>query len=140
MDIPCRFDTDDVVARIFAVADMVTVVGMSLAIPTANVHVFVSFYITIRVLLIVKYLHVWFSLKRRFMVSGFILGFSLGVASWAAMLCAGGHSSRWLFAGCALLCDYGTPFALLRWMLPVHSSHFPERLSGMIVLMFCGAP
>ena len=135
-----RFDMDDLVSRAFAVADMVAVVGMSLAIPTANVTAFVSFYMSIRVLLVVKYIRVWLSSSGSYIVSGFIIGFSLGVACWAVAICVPTDKAALLgvLIGCALLCDYGTPFALLRHMLPVHSFHFPERLAGMVVLMFCG--
>ena len=35
--------------------------------------------------------------------------------------------------------EWMLPWSLLPWMLPVHSQHFPERCSGLIVLMFCGA-
>jgi hypothetical protein len=135
-----RFDTDDLISRAFAVCDMVAVVGMSLAIPTANVQVFVIFYMSIRVLLVVKYMRVWLSVPYRFVVNGFILGFSSGVACWVSVLALPADATTALgtLVGCAILCDYGTPFALLRWMPPVNASHFPERLAGMIVLMFCG--
>merc|ERR1712135_106521 len=37
-----------------------------------------------------------------------------------------------------LLCDYGTPFALLPWMVRVHGPHITDRFAGWIVLMFTG--
>jgi hypothetical protein len=126
---------DDIIARMFAVADMVAVVGMSLAIPTTDLRVFVSFYMSVRVLLVIKYVRVWVTLQRRFLVSGFIGGFTLGLASWTGVLCVRGTIAQWIFASAGFACDYGTPFVLLPWMLPVC-----QHQSAECLVQPCAAP
>uniref|UniRef100_A0A7S1B1R9 Low temperature requirement protein A n=1 Tax=Noctiluca scintillans TaxID=2966 RepID=A0A7S1B1R9_NOCSC len=141
-----RFDTDDLPARAVALMNMVAVVGMSVGAGRpveTGFGLYVASYMVMRIMLVLQYTRAWCALPGGRQLTGrFIIGFSCGVACWAVFVsltyagCTG--IPRWLFLALGLLCDYGTPFAVIPWMVSVHGPHITDRFAGWIVLMFTG--
>lgn len=143
-----RFDTDDIVARMSALADMVGVVGMAsaAALPPDAIGFgrVVGCYAAVRAVLVLKYMRCWAAITSNpqltRLLGGIMGGFALGVCAWVVAIGAWETHPPLARAAVALglLCDYGTPFALLRWMVPVHHLHMPQRFAGFVALMFIG--
>jgi low temperature requirement protein LtrA len=135
-----RFDTDDLLSRTLACLDMLAIVGMSASVPAENHSVLMLSYAGMRVTLVVRYIRAFVALPAGRPLTGrFALCFGAGVGCWAAAIVTTVAPLRHALVVCGLAFDFGTPFALLRWMLPVHSRHLPERFGGLVALNFTGA-
>ena len=86
-----RFDTDDGVAKLFALAKMTCVVGMAAGVPrdinTDGGELFVVSYCMLRFLLIVEYLRTAAHVREaRSLALRFVLGFTAASSLWLASL------------------------------------------------------
>mmetsp|Transcript_49740 Transcript_49740/g.82547 ORF Transcript_49740/g.82547 Transcript_49740/m.82547 type:complete len:499 (-) Transcript_49740:115-1611(-) len=137
-----RFDTDDLLAKTFALAKMTCVVGMAAGVPTdvdsEGGDLFIASYCVLRLMLVVEYVRTAKHVpEARALCMRFALCFSSGVAVWIAALLMRRYTSfavAVVFWICGACIEYLTPFLLLERMLPLHHSHMIERLCLYTVL------
>jgi len=137
-----RFYDDSLVDRILTLAQMFLVTMMSLYITDAfngEGKMFALTYASIRTILVVMYLRVYYSNPEiRPVVSCLASGFSLGAVCWliSAFLPATQMYSLWAIG---LFIDFITPFRCRTLLkeISVHKHHLPERF-GLLVIILLG--
>lgn len=137
-----RFYDDSVIDRVLTLGQMFLVTMMSLYINDAfngEGQMFAIIYGSIRALLVVMYLRVYYSNKEmRPVTSCLASGFSIGALLWlvSAFLPT---TLMYTFWAVGLLIDFATPFrcrSLLK-KVSVHKHHLPERF-GLLVIILLG--
>lgn len=137
-----RFDTDDVVHRLFTFALMLAGAAMAIQVESSLKGGFVPFvlaYTAARVCLILLYLRARRHVpEARAMTSLYITGFGLGALMWGLSIWAPWPARVVLWAA-GLGVDLATPWVGRRVLreLPLDPSHFPERF-GLFTIIVLG--
>ncbi|MBS1714331.1 MAG: low temperature requirement protein A [Armatimonadetes bacterium] len=137
-----RFDSDDLVHRLFALLQIMIVAVLAVYVPSAfegHYHGYLLAYVGLRVVLVAQYVLAGIQVKpARLLAATYAGGFAL-----AAGICA---ASLWvpneivpLVWGVGLLIDLATPFVFAEQSLkiPPDYSHIPERL-GLFTIIVLG--
>ena len=140
-----RYDTDDAVQRLLAVAQMVGVAGMAAAVGVdaenfeASSRPFGASYAWVRLMLVLMYWRAWRHVREtQPLVAGYLKGFSAEVALWALSLVVP-VPFRYLLWGLALFVSFATPWVMRREQVrvPLSASHLPERF-GLFTILVLG--
>jgi low temperature requirement protein LtrA len=136
-----RFDTDDVVHRVLMIAGMFAVAGLASAIPDVFAGAttgFVLAYAAVRAILVILYARAWLHAPAaRPLVNVYITAFTIAIGLWLASL-AFTAPARYVLWGAALAVDLGTPLLSAERirLVPIHTSHIPERLGLLTIIVF----
>lgn len=137
-----RFDTDDLGQRLLAAAQIMAVAFMAASISgeeADSTFAFAAAYIAARVILLIMYArarrHVH---EAKELVTGYIVGHSIGVAIWVVSLLIPPPARFFLWA-IGLLVDFYTPYHLreIQKKVPLDVSHLPERF-GLFTILVLG--
>ncbi|MEN8040957.1 MAG: low temperature requirement protein A [Actinomycetota bacterium] len=135
-----RYDTDDLVYRFLAGAQMVAIAMLAASVstgPSASTAVFATAYATARILLLLLYLRAYrFVPETKELVRGYLVGFGAGAAVWTLSIIVP-EPARFWFWGIALAIDFATPFVVRKAQAaaPLDVSHLPERFGLFIILV-----
>lgn len=137
-----RFDTDDLVYRLVAGAQMVAIAFLAASLisesgtPTV---VFATAYAVVRILLVGLYARVHRHVpEARRLVLGYMRGFGAAAVLWTAAIFVPEPGRFWVW-GVALAVDLATPFAVRKAQaaVPLDVSHLPERF-GLFTILVLG--
>ena len=137
-----RYDTDDLVFRLLATAQMAAIVVIAASLSTGatgSTFVFAVAYTAARILLLVNYGRVHRQVaETRGLVRGYLIGFGAGAVVWAASIFFPEPARFWVW-GIALAIDLVTPWAMRREQarIPLDVSHLPERF-GLFTILVLG--
>lgn len=136
-----RYDTDDLVYRILAAAQMVTVVviAVSLSGETQSTVGFAVGYALARVLIVIMYWRAYrYVEETRGLVRGYLIGFGLGTLVWTAAILVP-ENIRFALWAVALSIDLATPWLMREEQarVPLDVSHLPERF-GLFTILVLG--
>jgi low temperature requirement protein LtrA len=137
-----RYDTDDLIYRFLAGAQMVGValiaVSVSLGVAGSTM-VFALGYTAVRLILLVLYARAYrHVVETRELVRGYLIGFGAASALWLASIVVPEPYRFWLWL-VAFAVDLATPYILRRAQAaaPLDVSHLPERL-GLFTILVLG--
>ena len=135
-----RFDTDDLVYRLFKLAGMLAVIGMAAAAAEATskyaVH-FAAAYVVLRVLLFAEYARAHRALpEARPIVRRYMLGAAAGAFLWSVSMFVP-PPVRYVLWTVGVLVDVIMPFAatFAPGSVPLHLEHLPVRLALFLILV-----
>ena len=137
-----RYDTDDLIYRFLAGAQMVGValIAVSVSLGEAgSTVVFAIGYTLVRVILLALYARAYRHVAAtRELVRGYLIGFGAGSALWAVSIIVPEPYRFWLWA-VAFAVDLATPYVLRRVQAaaPLDVSHLPERF-GLFTILVLG--
>lgn len=136
-----RYDTDDLIYRILAAAQMITIVviAASLGGETRSTVAFAVGYALARCLLVAMYSRAYRHVaETRPLVRGYLLGFGLSAMVWTAAVFVP-EEVRFVFWAVALAVDLATPWVMRREQarVPLDVSHLPERF-GLFTILVLG--
>ena len=137
-----RFDSDDLIHRLFGLAHIGFVVMMAASIPAAvegHIGAFVGSYAILRALLIVQYLvAAKHNPEIRPLVKQYVIGYSIGLVVWLLSLAAQAPY-YFIFWGVSIAFEMLRPVWLhqLHHKFPPNESHVPERL-GLFTIIVLG--
>ena len=135
-----RFDTDDLVYRLFKLGGMLAVIGMAASAAEATskyaVH-FAAGYVVLRMLLFAQYARAHRALpEARPVVRRYMIGAAAGALLWAASMLVP-PPARYALWTVGVLVDLVVPFAatFAPGAVPLHLEHLPERLALFLILV-----
>ncbi|HVR79863.1 MAG TPA: low temperature requirement protein A [Acidimicrobiia bacterium] len=137
-----RYDTDDLVYRLLAMAQMLAVLVIAAALtagPAESTVAFSAGYATARLVLLAMYVRVYRHVtETRYLVGGYLIGFGLAAALWTTSIFAP-EPSRFALWAVALTVDLATPWLMRRQQaeVPLDVSHLPERF-GLFTILVMG--
>ncbi len=137
-----RYDTDDLIYRFLAGAQMVGValIAVSVSLGEAgSTVVFAVGYTFVRVILLVLYARAYKHVPAtRELVRGYLIGFGSASALWFVSIFVPEPYRFWLW-GIAFAVDLATPYVLRRVQAaaPMDVSHLPERF-GLFTILVLG--
>ncbi len=136
-----RYDTDDLIYRILASAQMVTivVVAASLSGETQSTAGFAAGYALARILLVLMYSRAYRHVHQtRDLVRGYLLGFGIASAIWTVAIFVP-ENLRFVLWAVALTIDLATPWVMRKEQakVPLDVSHLPERF-GLFTILVLG--
>jgi len=137
-----RYDTDDLIYRFLAGAQMVGValIAVSVSLGEAgSTVVFAVGYTFVRVILLVLYARAYKHVSAtRELVRGYLIGFGSASALWFVSIFVPEPYRFWLW-GIAFAVDLATPYVLRRVQAaaPMDVSHLPERF-GLFTILVLG--
>jgi len=137
-----RYDTDDLVYRLWAAAQMVAVLVMAASLahgPSESTTVFAAGYAIARLVLLALYWRVYRHVSEtRRLVAGYLIGFGAAAVVWLASVFVP-DPARFVVWGVALAIDLVTPWVVRRQQatVPLDESHLPERF-GLFVILVLG--
>ncbi len=137
-----RYDTDDVVYRLIAAGQMVTIVviASSLSLDAASsTRVFAAGYALSRILLLVLYWRAYRHVdETRSLVKGYLVGFGTAAILWTASALVP-ETARFVLWAVALTVDLATPWVMRdeQARIPLDVSHLPERF-GLFTILVLG--
>ncbi len=137
-----RYDTDDLVYRLWAAAQMVAVLVMAASLahgPSESTTVFAAGYATARLVLLALYWRVYRHVSEtRPLVAGYLIGFGAAAVFWLASVFVP-DPARFAVWAVALAIDLATPWVVRRQqaIVPLDESHLPERF-GLFVILVLG--
>ncbi len=137
-----RYDTDDLIYRFLAGAQMVGValIAVSVSLGEAgSTVVFAIGYTLVRVILLALYARAYRHVAAtRELVRGYLIGFGAASALWAVSIIVPEPYRFWLWA-VAFAVDLATPYVLRRVQAaaPLDVSHLPERF-GLFTILVLG--
>ena len=137
-----RYDTDDLIYRFLAGAQMVGValIAVSVSLGDAgSTMVFAIGYTFVRVILLVLYARAYRHVATtRELVRGYLIGFGSASALWFVSILVPEPYRFWLW-GIAFAVDLATPYVLRRVQAaaPLDVSHLPERF-GLFTILVLG--
>lgn len=137
-----RYDTDDLVYRLWAAAQMVAVLVMAASLghgPSESTIVFAAGYAGARLVLLALYWRVYRHVSEtRRLVTGYLIGFGAAAVAWLASVFVP-DPARFAVWGVALAIDLATPWVVRRQQatVPLDESHLPERF-GLFVILVLG--
>jgi low temperature requirement protein LtrA len=137
-----RYDTDDLVYRLWAAAQMVAVLVMAASLahgPSESTTVFAAGYAIARLVLLALYWRVYRHVSEtRRLVAGYLIGFGAAAVVWLASVFVP-DPARFVVWGVALAIDLATPWVVRRQQatVPLDESHLPERF-GLFVILVLG--
>lgn len=136
-----RYDTDDLVYRLLAAGQMVSVViiAASLEGDSQSTLAFAVGYAMARALLVVMYYRAYRHVpETRELVRGYVTGFGMATIMWAAAIFVP-EDARFTLWAVALAIDLATPWVMRREQakVPLDVSHLPERF-GLFTILVLG--
>jgi low temperature requirement protein LtrA len=137
-----RYDTDDLIYRFLAGAQMVAVAVIAVSLSrgeAGSMQVFALGYAGARVVLLVLYARAYrYVPGTRDLVRGYLTGFGLSSLLWILSIAVPEPARFWLW-GIAFAVDLATPFAVRRIQAaaPLDVSHLPERF-GLFTILVLG--
>ena len=137
-----RYDTDDLIYRFLAGAQMVAVAVIAVSLSrgeAGSMQVFALGYAGARVVLLVLYARAYrYVPGTRDLVRGYLTGFGLSSLLWILSIAVPEPARFWLW-GIAFAVDLATPFAIRRIQAaaPLDVSHLPERF-GLFTILVLG--
>ena len=137
-----RYDTDDLVYRLWAAAQMVAVLVMAASLahgPSESTTVFAAGYAGARLVLLALYWRVYrYVSETRRLVTGYLIGFGMAAVVWLASVFVP-DPARFAVWGIAFAIDLATPWVVRRQQatVPLDESHLPERF-GLFVILVLG--
>jgi low temperature requirement protein LtrA len=137
-----RYDTDDLVYRLLAMAQMLAVLVIAAALtagPAESTMAFSAGYATARLVLLAMYVRVYRHVtETRPLVGGYLIGFGLAAALWTTSIFAP-EPARFVIWAVALTVDLATPWLMRRQqaVVPLDVSHLPERF-GLFTILVMG--
>lgn len=137
-----RYDTDDLVYRLLAGAQMVAVavIAVSLSLGEAgSTQVFALGYTLARAVLLILYARAYRHVPgTRRLVRGYLVGFGSASVLWAISIVTPTPVRFWVWA-LAFAVDLATPFAVrkIQAAAPLDVSHLPERF-GLFTILVLG--
>ncbi len=137
-----RYDTDDLVYRLLAAGQMVTVVVLAAALSNdvaGSTRAFAFAYATSRVLLLGMYMRAHRHVpETRVLVKGYLTGFGIATIVWTASALVPDETRIVLWA-VALSIDLATPWVMRseQARVPLDVSHLPERF-GLFTILVLG--
>ena len=137
-----RFDTDDLVYRLLAAAQMVAVVviAASLSLGEANSATAFAFgYAVSRILLVLMYWRAYRHVSEtRALVRGYLIGFGTAAVVWTVSAFVP-DQTRYALWALALAIDLATPWVMRteQAKVPFDVSHLPERF-GLFTILVLG--
>ena len=137
-----RYDTDDLVYRLLATAQImaVLVIAAALTAGPAESHMALSAgYAAARLVLLAMYARVYRHVaETRRLVGGYLVGFGIAAALWTASIFAP-EPARFALWAVALTIDLATPWVMRRQQaaVPLDVSHLPERF-GLFTILVLG--
>lgn len=137
-----RYDTDDLVYRLLAAAQMVAVVVVASSLSpdrAGSTTAFAIGYAICRVLLLIMYWRAYRHVaETRALTRGYLVGFGLGALVWTLSALVS-EETRIVLWGVALAVDLATPWVMRREQakVPLDVSHLPERF-GLFTILVLG--
>lgn len=136
-----RYDTDDLLYRVLAAAQMVTVVVLAAALSgeTQSTVAFAVGYAFARILLLIMYFRAYRHVpETRDLVRGYLMGFGTAALVWTAAIFVP-EGVRFGLWAVALAIDLATPWVMRREQakVPLDLSHLPERF-GLFTILVLG--
>ena len=137
-----RYDTDDLIYRLLAGAQMVAVavIAVSLSLGEAgSTQVFALGYTATRGTLLLLYARAYrYVPGTRALVRGYLIGFGTASAIWLISIVTPEPARFWLW-GLAFAVDLATPYAVrkIQAAAPLDRSHLPERF-GLFTILVLG--
>jgi low temperature requirement protein LtrA len=137
-----RYDTDDLIYRLLAGAQMVAVAMIAVSVSLGDAGSTLGFaigYTTARLVLVVLYARAYRHVpESRILVRGYLVGFGSASLVWFASIFAPEPARIWLWV-VALAIDLATPYAVRRAQaaVPLDVSHLPERF-GLFTILVMG--
>ncbi|MDJ0791067.1 MAG: low temperature requirement protein A [Acidimicrobiia bacterium] len=137
-----RYDTDDLVYRLFAAAQMVAIAFIAASLstgPSASTVAFAAAYAAARLLLLGLYARVYLHVEStRTLVRGYLIGHGIAAAIWIVSIFVPEPGRFYLWA-IALAIDLATPYVLRKEQakVPLDVSHLPERF-GLFTILVLG--
>jgi hypothetical protein len=137
-----RYDTDDLVYRLLAAGQMVAIVVVAASLSgdaAGSTRAFAFGYAASRVLLVVMYVRAYRHVSEtRALVKGYLIGFGIATAVWAASALVPDEMRVVLWA-VALSIDLATPWVMRseQARVPLDVSHLPERF-GLFTILVLG--
>ncbi|HEY5890557.1 MAG TPA: low temperature requirement protein A, partial [Acidimicrobiia bacterium] len=137
-----RYDTDDLVYRLIAAGQMVTVVVLAASLTlgdTASTTAFAIGYAASRVLLLAMYWRAYRHVEEtRVLVRGYLIGFGLAAVLWTLSIFVP-ENVRFVHWPIALAVDLATPWVMRKEQAkaPLDVSHLPERF-GLFTILVLG--
>jgi len=137
-----RFDTDDLVYRILAATQMVTLALLAASVatgPSGSTVVFAAAYAAARIILLILYSRVYRHVEQaRTLVRGYLIGHGIAASLWVVSVFAPEPGRFWLWA-IALAIDVATPYVMRKEQasVPLDVSHLPERF-GLFTILVLG--
>ncbi len=137
-----RYDTDDLIYRLLAGAQMVAVavIAVSLSLGEAgSTQVFALGYTAARFVLLLLYGRAYRHVSgTRALVRGYLIGFGSASAIWLISIFTPEPARFWLW-GIAFAVDLATPYAVrkIQAAAPLDVSHLPERF-GLFTILVLG--
>jgi|GEM_PF-3527011 len=136
-----RFETDDATYTFLAFAQMLTIVGMAVAVPyvsRGNTVGFGTAYLISRLILLVLLARAWYYVvEARQLVRIYLIGFGAGASIWAASLFIT-PPMQFVLWGLSLIIDMLTPWVVWATTPPaseVNPTHIPERLATLTTIV-----
>lgn len=137
-----RYDTDDLVYRLMAGAQMVGVAFIAASVttgPSGSTVVFATAYAATRIVLLLLYARAHqFVPETRELVRGYLWGFGAASVLWVASIFVPDPARQWVWA-IAFLVDLATPYVMRKAQAaaPLDVSHLPERF-GLFTILVLG--
>lgn len=139
-----RYESDDVLARLLAVAQMLGVAGFAAAVanPAGFAEIatpLAASYTITRLVLLAMYARVWWHVEEsRPLVGGYLRGFGLDAALWAVSIFLP-PPARYVVWATAMTISLTTPWLMRRIQArsPLSTSHLPERF-GLFTILVLG--
>ena len=137
-----RYDTDDLIYRLWSAAQMVAVLVIAASLaegPSASTTVFAIGYASARLVLLALYWRVYRHVtETRSLVTGYLIGFGAAAVVWVVSVFVP-DPTRFAVWGLALAIDLATPWVVRRQQatVPLDQSHLPERF-GLFVILVLG--
>jgi len=137
-----RYDTDDLIYRFLAGAQMVGVALIAVSVSLGEAGSTMAFalgYTAVRLILLVLYARAYrHVVKTRELVRGYLIGFGSASALWLVSIVVPEPYRFWLW-GIAFAVDLATPYVLRRAQAaaPLDVSHLPERF-GLFTILVLG--
>lgn len=136
-----RFDTDDGPHRLLVFAGMFAVAGLASTIPEAysgDTRGFALAYAVTRLVVVVLNCRAWWYLpESRPLLNVYIPAFTLSAGLFAASILVD-TPARYVLWAVALAVDLGTPLLSAERIraVPIHTSHIPERVGLLTIIVF----
>lgn len=139
-----RYESDDPLARLLAVGQMLGVAGFAAAVAhpaslaTIATAVAIS-YTSTRLILLAMYLRVWRHIAAsRALVGGYLRGFGVDTALWIASIFMP-SPARYAVWALAMVISVATPWLMRKVQVhsPLSASHLPERF-GLFTILVLG--
>ena len=137
-----RYDTDDLVYRLLATAQIMAVLVIAAALttgPAESTMAFSAGYALARLVLLAMYARVYRHVaETRRLVAGYLVGFGIAAAFWTASIFTP-EPARFALWAVALTIDLATPWVMRRQQaaVPLDVSHLPERF-GLFTILVLG--